>query len=200
MIKIVFFDMGGVVIRETEPDIFTQIADQLHIDRQAVMKLRQDWKDQLHRGELTAEEFAKKLAELFGVTDDVLAVWRQIYGTNIAPDNGVLAIIRTLRKQYHVGLISNITDIHAGELMKRSLYDLFDPAILSCDVGLSKPGPEIFRLALDRANVNADEAVFIDDVQANVNAAVEVGMKGIRFLSASQLVEDLKNVGVEVHA
>lgn len=198
--KIVFFDMGGVVIRETEPEIFTQIADQLHIDRQAIMKLRQDWKDQMHRGELTAVEFAKKIADLFGVTDDILEVWRQVYGSKIETDNGVLAIIRTLRKHYRVGLISNITDIHAGELMKRSLYDLFDPAILSCDVGLAKPGPEIFRLALDRANVKADEAVFIDDVQVNVNAAVEAGMKGIRFLSASQLVEDLKTVGVEVHA
>jgi len=75
-------------------------------------------------------------------------------------------------------------------------FELFPIRIYSCVVGCSKPNPLIFREALRALKVRADEALFIDDVEAYVEAAKSLGMAGIRFHSAPQLVADLAAHGV----
>lgn len=57
--------------------------------------------------------------------------------------------------------------------------ELFDTVVDSCEVGIRKPDPAIFRLACERLAVEPAEAVFLDDVARNVTAAVEVGLHGI---------------------
>ena len=57
--------------------------------------------------------------------------------------------------------------------------ELFDDVLDSHEVGLRKPNPAIYRLALERLGVEATRAVFLDDVQSNVDAATAVGLHGI---------------------
>jgi putative hydrolase of the HAD superfamily len=57
--------------------------------------------------------------------------------------------------------------------------ELFDDVLDSHEVGLRKPNPAIYRLALERLGVAADRAAFLDDVQSNVDAADTVGIHGV---------------------
>jgi putative hydrolase of the HAD superfamily len=68
----------------------------------------------------------------------------------------------------------------------------FDGGLFSGDVRLSKPSPEIYQLLQSRYQLEPQRTVFIDDMQANVDAAKEHGWKGIQFTSAAQLVEELR--------
>ena len=61
------------------------------------------------------------------------------------------------------------------------LDELFDDVVDSCEVGMRKPDPRIYELALDRLGVGAHEAVFVDDAPGNVRAAVAVGLAGVLF-------------------
>jgi FMN phosphatase YigB (HAD superfamily) len=76
----------------------------------------------------------------------------------------------------------------------------FPPAkrIYSCAVGISKPDPLIYREALRACKAEAAEAVYIDDLEANVEAARKLGLQGIRFNSTGQLLQDLRTWGVEI--
>ena len=55
-----------------------------------------------------------------------------------------------------------------------------------------KPDPQIYRIALDKLEVKPDEAVFVDDMRTNVEAARKLGMQGILFQSQEQTLHELK--------
>jgi putative hydrolase of the HAD superfamily len=70
----------------------------------------------------------------------------------------------------------------------------FDDLIFSAEVGFAKPDRRIFDRALDRLRVQPAEAIFIDDVQGNVEAAQAIGMAGIRFVSTEQTIKDIERI------
>jgi putative hydrolase of the HAD superfamily len=57
----------------------------------------------------------------------------------------------------------------------------FDAVVISCEVGLAKPDPRIFRLCLERLGLSADTALFVDDRADNVEAAAGVGLQTLQF-------------------
>jgi putative hydrolase of the HAD superfamily len=102
-------------------------------------------------------------------------------------DEDLIAYIRGLRRTLRVGMISNAwSDArHKLETLFR-IADDFDPLILSAEVGLAKPDPAIFELALRRAGVDASQAAFVDDFEENVAAAAALGMHAVHFRSSAQ--------------
>ncbi|MGH9830730.1 MAG: HAD-IA family hydrolase, partial [Blastocatellia bacterium] len=68
----------------------------------------------------------------------------------------------------------------------------------SCSVGASKPNPLIYREALRAVKVQADQALYIDDIAAYVDAARRLGMGGIQFRSPDQLRSELRGMGVDL--
>jgi epoxide hydrolase-like predicted phosphatase len=69
---------------------------------------------------------------------------------------------------------------------------MFEDMIFSAEGGLAKPDRRIYELALDRLHVLPAEAVFVDDVHENVEAAQAIGMAGVRFVSTEQTIADIE--------
>jgi putative hydrolase of the HAD superfamily len=69
---------------------------------------------------------------------------------------------------------------------------VFDVIVFSAEVGLAKPDRRIYQLALDRLRVQSAEAIFIDDVQENVEAAQAIGMAAIRFENTEQTMTKIE--------
>lgn len=74
---------------------------------------------------------------------------------------------------------------------KFEILQMIDNYVVSGDVKLVKPDPAIFRLALNRFGIRADETTFIDDNPDNVEAAKRLGMDGIVFTNAASLRAEL---------
>jgi 2-haloacid dehalogenase len=72
----------------------------------------------------------------------------------------------------------------------------FDGIVVSGEEGVIKPDPRIFRILLDRYDIPADAAVFIDDNPANADAATNLGIHGIHFRSAAELRRELVALGL----
>jgi len=70
---------------------------------------------------------------------------------------------------------------------KYPIFGLLDGKVLSGEVHLIKPNPGIYRLLLDKYKLNAEECLFVDDKQVNVDAAIAVGMGGHLFKNATKL-------------
>jgi glucose-1-phosphatase len=108
-------------------------------------------------------------------------------------------LFERLSKRYRLALLSNTDPIHVRHMEGNyGFFAHFPARIYSCAVGFSKPNPLIFREALRALKVRADEALFIDDVAAYVEAAKALGMAGIQFQSPTQLASDLAAYGVTV--
>lgn len=76
-----------------------------------------------------------------------------------------------------------------------SVFELFDGRVVSCEVGACRPEAEIYSRLLEREGLNPLETVFIDDVQANLDAAVEFGFHTIRFEDAGTCRAELHRPG-----
>jgi putative hydrolase of the HAD superfamily len=76
--------------------------------------------------------------------------------------------------------------------------DSFDHHTFSAEVGLIKPEPAIYEHSLKGVGVEAREALFLDDREANVQAARDCGISAIQFQSLAQLREDLRKLSFPV--
>jgi putative hydrolase of the HAD superfamily len=131
---------------------------------------------QLEKGELTAAEFAARFAPLLGVSPDNLV--ERLFG-GIGPDEAMLEAVRRARAAgVKTGLISNSW----GDGLAYDpamLEELFDAVVISGEVGLHKPQPEIFHLGAERIGVAPQACVFVDDLRENCAGAEAVGMTAI---------------------
>jgi putative hydrolase of the HAD superfamily len=146
---------------------------------------------QLEKGELTAAEFSEKFAPLLGVAPDNLV--ERLFG-GIGPDEPMLEAVRRARAAgIKTGLISNTWG--DGLAYDRALLEeLFDAVVLSGEVGLHKPEPEIFHLSAERIGVAPEECVFVDDLRENCEGAEAVGMKAILHRGSAGTLPQLEEL------
>jgi epoxide hydrolase-like predicted phosphatase len=112
-------------------------------------------------------------------------------------------LVRALRPAYRCSVLSN-ADLSLRARLEQELrwHHLFDDIVVSAEVGMAKPGPEIFRLAADRLGLSPEACVFVDDWDKNVKAARAVGMQAVlhRVDKRDDLRAQLTAVGVAVEA
>jgi HAD superfamily hydrolase (TIGR01509 family) len=145
-------------------------------------------------GVITVEEFLKRLSDLQGRD-----VTRQELEMSAKVDYAVLEIIKILRKNYKLALLSNAPSVVIREILaEHDLEQYFDNIIVSSEVGMVKPHPDIFTYILGQLSVNASEALFVDDNEKHTKAAEALGIRSIHFRSAEQLKDELKGQGITV--
>jgi len=112
-----------------------------------------------------------------------VAELRQDFFSGDLLDESLVAYIKRLRQAgYRTGLLSNAPD-EARQLLSKDypIIDDFDGVVISAEVGIMKPHPEIYRLAANGVGVDVTEALFVDDVMENVEGARAVGMQTLHF-------------------
>ena len=190
-------DFGGVLTTNVFQS-FRQFAEREGLDPDAIKRAFRDDPEalallrRLERGELTHEEFEPLFGERIGVEDSDGLVGRLFAG--VGPEEEMLDAVRRARASgVKTGLISNSW----GEGLSyddAQLEELFDAVVISGDVGMHKPAPEIFRLAAERIGVPPEECVFVDDLRENVAGAAEVGMTAILHRGADSTVPELERL------
>ena len=78
-------------------------------------------------------------------------------------------------------------------------YNLFDAVVFSCNVGVRKPNPNIYKIMLKKLNVQPQEAVLIDDREENIVGAKKVGINAILFVDKNHLTKILFSLDVFMH-
>ena len=102
--------------------------------------------------------------------------------------------ILELREKYKIGMLSNVSNNIHRLYSAEELDKYFDDAVLSYQVRLTKPDPEIYRLAARRLNVDPANCVLVDDKQSNIDGAAAVGMHGILYTNFDQFRQDLLKI------
>lgn len=152
----------------------------------------------LEKGELTATEFSERFAPLLGVSPEGLV--DRLFG-GVVPDEAMIEAVRRARRAgVRTGLISNSWG--DGIAYEPALMEeLFDVVVISGEVGLHKPEPEIYVLAAERAAVAPADCVFVDDLRENCAGAEAVGMTAILHRGAEHTLPQLEELlGVPLSA
>jgi HAD superfamily hydrolase (TIGR01509 family) len=202
-IRAIIFDIGRVLVRVDIRAAQRGLAQGLALTPEEVWSAIENdprWPD-WQEGRMSARDWHLNLCERLGLSlnfDQFTQVWNSALDPNpIHPD----VLFEHLSKSYKLGLLSNTDPIHVAHLEATYSFFRYFPKpvrIYSCSVGASKPNPLIFREALRACKVSADEAVYIDDIAAFVDAARSLGCAAIQFRSPEQLHADLAAMGIEV--
>ncbi len=199
-IRAIIFDFGSVLVQMGDAAPRQALAEQLGVPLKELYRLIFDSEPAVRAmvGELTIEQHWQAVGAALGVPPAELPAVRAQFWAADRVNHELVAYIRTLRPQYKLGLLSNAWGDLRQVMGERFGFDgLFDDLVISAEVGLAKPDPRIFRLAVERLGVQPDEAIFVDDVLANVEAARGVGLQAIHYLNNPQLFEAFKRLNVE---
>ncbi len=105
---------------------------------------------------------------------------------------------RLLEVGLRVGVLSNMGDATRDYLLKENPWlARLDHLTWSCELLMAKPDPAIYAYTLEKLQVNAEDAIFIDDIPRNIAAARALGIDGILFTDVAQLRLDLAARGLE---
>jgi len=201
-IKVVIFDLGGVVVKWSDDIAFRKAAKIAGVPFKKLKKAANNEITHIHKGMITETEFWRRVLRNSGAKKNLLKkvdkTWHKEYIKKSRLNSDVIKIAKRLHRKYRLGVISNLSKFHDIENRKRKYYKKLQHEILSYKVKLIKPDPRIYRLAARKVRCKPQECLFIDDKLVNVNGARKVGMKAIRFTSISKLKKDLKMYGVKV--
>ena len=104
-------------------------------------------------------------------------------------------------KKYFMATINNeILELNTYRIEKFGLRSIFPVFFSSCFLGIRKPDEAIYQLALRVSQRNAEECIFIDDREINLECPRELGMQTILYQNAAQLLDALKQEGIEASA
>jgi putative hydrolase of the HAD superfamily len=200
-VKGLLVDFGGVLTTSVW-DSFSDFCRKEGIEEERVRQVfREDQRAlkllrRLEVGELTEEEFSEQFGPLIDVKDPEGLVDRLFAG--MEPDEPMIEAVRRARAgNVRTGLISNSWG--RGRYDRDSFPELFDGVVISGEVGLHKPQPEIFELGAKLIGLDPSQCVFVDDLRENCTGAEAVGMTAVLHRDTPKTLERLEELlGVPV--
>ena len=203
MIKNIIFDMGHVLIYFDRERYLNRHAKDCTLEERTLLLreiyLSADWIMQ-DRGTHTPAQTAKIVCErlpehLHRAAEGLVCRWYE----DITPVPGMADLVGELKaKGYGIYLLSNAATDVPDYWERVPGHEYFDDLCVSAFEGYIKPQPELYRRAIEKFGVDPAQCVFIDDVTANIEAALNAGMQGIVFHDdVGELRQKLALLGVE---
>jgi 2-haloacid dehalogenase len=196
-ITTIIFDLGGVLIDWNPKYVFTDSYFESEEQREFFFNniCTSDWNEEQDAGRSiveATEELIKQFPDWEKAIRDFYGRWTDMLG---GPINGTVEILKQLKESGKYKSYA-LTNWQAGlfdiALVRYNFLHWFDGRVVSGEEKMRKPFPEFYSLLLNRYNVKAEEALFIDDNLRNVKAAEELGIKSIHFQNPEQLMAQLK--------
>lgn len=192
MIKAVIFDMFETLITHFETPLYfgKEMSEDMGVPYDEFIKYWRATEDERTRGLISFDDVIKNALYSFGTysdevfklvlkkrTETKIDCFRHLHKNIIPMLDGLKAM------DVKIALISNCFSEEAKVIRKSVLFPYFDVAILSCEHGLRKPDEDIYRLCIDKLDVNADECLYIGDGGSHeLDAAKAVGMNPLQAL------------------
>lgn len=189
MIQAVIFDCFGVLTTENwlafKQEKFGNDAEK--------MERATELNHMVDAGILDDESYIAEIARMCG---EAPAEVEQVF-RSVTANKDVLAIVASLKQNYKIGMLSNISGDWLLTLFTPEEVALFDALTFSYKIGVTKPDARAYHIAAEQLGVPCEACVFIDDVEQNVIAAKEQGMKGVLYTDASALRTALSDLTVQ---
>ena len=200
MIQTIIFDLGGVLIDWNPRYLYRTIFDtEAEIEDFLANVATMDWNEQQDGGRSMAEGTAILVSKFPNYQAQIEAFysrWTEMLGGAI---EGTVDILKELKANDNYRLLA-LTNWSAETFpFAQERYEFltwFEGILVSGEEKVKKPDPKIYKLMLEKYEVDPTTAIFIDDNLRNVKAAEACGIQSIHFVSPDQLVDVLSNKGL----
>ena len=182
MIKAIIFDCFGVLASSPWGEFLHSLPhEQIHEARALNY--------QVDAGQITRDEYFDAIADLTG---SPRSKFEHLIASDREKNTRLLSYIKELSSDYKIGMLSNASSHWVKDVfLSKDEMKLFDDILLSVEVHMVKPQPEIFSLAAERLGVELSACVLVDDGSINCDGAVAVGMQAVLYKSFEQCRSEL---------
>lgn len=196
-VRTVILDLGNVLVFHDNALLFRRLGQRAGLSGEEVAgRLTGASWTAANRGLLDAEGIRRDVCGALGV-ELPMGEFAPLWSSHFTVHDAVLPRVEGLVGRVKLVLLSNTNALHVAWLRPRlPLLQRFDAVLMSCEVGLVKPDPAFFQLALQRAGCAPGEAVFFDDLPEFVEAASALGIRGQLFTDAPTFDAQLKALGL----
>lgn len=178
-IKAILFDLGGVLFIKRDNIQTNETVDKI---------------DQMIGGCENDLKLITTIKDEFGINDKELDQIAEKVAQKFEPNVEIWHAIPDLAKNYKLVVINNGSSLALPYFKKQAPIDKYFPLFLcSGQLGFKKPDPKIYQLALKQLDCSADECLFIDDLQENIDGANAIGINGLLWTKNS-LINDITNI------
>lgn len=185
MTKAVIFDCFGVLITDALEAMLAQLRS---TDPKKAARIV-DAVEATNKGLMTLEAQRQQTAEIFGIS---VAEYLARLSEREVRNQPLFDYIQALRKEYKVGLLSNVSVSGLQSRFKSGELDaFFDVTVVSGEIGFAKPEARAYEIMAEKLGVRLDECVMIDDREPYCAGARAVGMQAVQYQSVEQLKQDL---------
>lgn len=192
MIKSIVFDMGGVLVDfNPERSLKNHFPPEYRDAVRDSVFLSPEWK-KMDKGEISVEQaietMTSRLPQSLYTEVGKMVLERE---AEMPPIAEMYPIVKTLKENgYGIYLLSNCPDWFYEFKKSVPAFTFFDGFIISADYNEIKPNERIYRILLEKYSLKPEECFFIDDMQANIDTAMRLGMSAHCF--ADRDLERLK--------
>ena len=198
-IRAVIFDFGGVLYNTPNTrwlkrwQAWLGLRNDAEISAVLTAPDESDYMRKIYTGEIPEAEVWQRISTRWRISPWLFTYLRKNSLSKKRFNQPVGEFLRDLRPAYKTAILSNAGD--QGRQWFSQAYQLeklVDLVVISAEEKLAKPDKRIYQLTLDRLGVLPEEAVFVDDLEVNVQAARSLGMRAVRFDTTAQALGELR--------
>jgi putative hydrolase of the HAD superfamily len=199
IITTLFLDIGGVLLTNGWDKIARLKASQTYdLDYEEVNERHHLSFDTYELGKLSLNEYLERVI-FYQKRPFTRAAFKKFMVKQSQPIPEMIELIKGLKAQYHLKLVAVSNEgreLNSQRIKKFNLDAYIDFFVSSCYVHFRKPDTDMFRLALDIAQVPKNQIVYIDDRSLFVEVAGKLGIQGIRHTSYESTRTALASLGL----
>jgi len=204
-IKALIFDVGGVLFlpkdNGKEKHLLSSFEEaclllkNFGVDTSESFKNLRDIYMKSSRGDISKEETLNLMSKELKIPSEKLEnLFEKVYSENTVENKNLYDYVIGLKnKGYKIGILSTQFHLSKGVLIPEKYYKNFNALEISCDDKLRKPDRKAFKLIIQRLGIRAEESIFVDDKQENLDVAKNLGMETALFENNKQFFSILKN-------
>jgi putative hydrolase of the HAD superfamily len=198
-VKAIIFDWGGVLCEETALGLISYFSQALKVAPEPLISAFRPFLPAFQKGEISEDDLWQGMCAVLKIERPYnQSLWGDALRAIYVPKKEVFALASQLKdKGYTVGLLSN-AEMAAMAFFQEQGYAMFDAAVFSCAEGTRKPEQKIYEIALERLNVKAHEAIFIDDRADFIAGAQRLGIRTILFKDPEQVRQELSSFAISL--
>lgn len=195
-IKAVIFDMGGVFIQTKDKQPRIHLAERFGMSYEELSQLvfQSPTAQAATVGLIDEQDHWKDLSEHLHINpEEMETFWVDFWGGDFL-DNDLYSFALMLKKKYALGLLSNAWSGARHLLTKKfNFLHIFDVSVFSAEVKMAKPDSAFYFWILNKMDIKAEQAIFVDDFIENIDAAEKLGFKTVHFINTEQAIKAIKS-------
>ncbi len=193
-VKAIVFDYNGVLMLGDGKSIHEFVSRKLKVSLDHYFDAIDTPYAKSIEGKISSKKAIETISKNLKITSTNLKkLYLMAYKKHFKQNKELFKQAFKLKKQgYKIAILSDQWALSKEALMPKNLHKNFKPFVVSCDVGIRKPNPKIYKLTIQKLKLKPSETLFIDNQKWNTDPAKKLGMGTILFKDNKQLFANSK--------